>query len=254
MQGNALAFSIDQDGPDEGKSRQLCRMPDACGIPSNKRSIMTTFKPKGWMFAVGGIALVVLLIIVGFAKVNSVQKTSIDKETQLNAQYEVTQIKYSNFRTGFYEQLGIAREKSDKLDAILFDAIRGRYDGKTSAQPGQGSLFSAIYEAYPDLTQLNIYDRIVDYIQAGRTAFSNDQSKLRDMLRDYNSWRKSGMIHRIFVGWAGAPTDALEARVNGKVLRGQAALDQMSILIVSGETSEIFESGEDKPVDISPTK
>ena len=134
---------------------------------------MTTFKPKGWMFAAGGIALVLLVVLFSFMKVNSIQKTAIDKETQLNAQYEVTQIKYSGFRTGFYEQLGIAREKSDKLDKILFDAIRGRYDGKTSAQPGNGQLFSAIYEAYPDLTALNIYDRIVDYIQAGRAQLRN---------------------------------------------------------------------------------
>lgn len=213
---------------------------------------MKNFKFKPWMAVVGGIVAVFAIIVVSlFATFNGIQKTGVDLETQLNSQYLNNQNEYSAFRTGFYEQLGIAQAKADKLDQILHDAVTGRYDGKmSSAQVGQGSLFSAIHEAYPDLTGLNVYDKIVDYIQAGRTAYKGQQSKLLDMLRNYDKWRKSGIIHKMLVNMAGFPSNDLVARVGTDTWRGQAAEDKMYQIVVSSDTLNAYQTGVDTPLTV----
>lgn len=204
--------------------------------------------PKKWLIA-GGIVLAVILIFVVWplASMSSTKSTGVDKETALSALYRDNQNYLSSYIAGFYEQTGVAQAKADKLNAILLDAVKGRYDGHTSAQPGNGQLFGAIQEAYPDLTALNIYDKIVNYIQAGRAGFRDRQSALLDKLRDYDKWRKSGLFHPMWVSLAGFPSDSLEARVNGQpTLTGAAAEDKMKQLVLVGQASQSYQTGTDQ--------
>lgn len=198
------------------------------------------------------LAVVGLFVVVGlFSTFDKVQKEGVAWENQLNAQYQDNQAELSAYVSGFYEQTGIAKAKSDKLNAILLDAVKGRYDGKTSAQPGGGSLFSAIVEAYPDLSGLDIYDKIVDYVQSGRRAYKNAQSQLLDMLRGYNEWRQSGIIKSKVVSISGFPSQRLEARLGpGKVFKGEAALEQMKVIVLDSESRKAYETGELEPLKV----
>lgn len=201
---------------------------------------------------IGGlIALVFVMGIVGvISTYTNTRNDGRKQELALTQQWKGTQVRYGQFRTSIYDQLSIAREKRDALDKIIVDAVTGRYDKEGAAGAvDQGKLFSAISEAYPDLKGVDIYDKIIVQIQAGRQAFAKDQEQLQDMIRSYNSWRTTGsFLHPTIVEWCGFPSNTLEAQVGGKVYHGQEALDKMSAVIVGSDTSQIFDSGVDKPL------
>jgi len=199
------------------------------------------------------LVAVLVIVVVVFSTFNGVQKEGVDKETALNAQYLDNQNELGAFISTFYEQLGIADRKSDKLNQILTEAVKGRYEGETSAQPGQGQLFSAISEAYPDLTQnLSVYDKVLDTVSSGRQSYKNKQSKLLDMLRSYDRWRTRGILHKALVGMAGYPSDGLEARIGTKVVHGKDARDQMYLIVLPSDAAEAYTTGTMEPMTIPP--
>lgn len=201
---------------------------------------------------IGG--LVALAVLIGLVSLigtyTSVRNEGRTQELALTRQFKDTQVRYGQFRTSVYDQLSIANAKRDAMDKILVDAVTGRYDKKGgSGAVDHQAVFSAIVEAYPDLKGLDIYDKIIVQIQAGREAFAKDQEQLQDMIRSYNQWRTTGsLLHPTFVDWAGFPSNSLEARIGQKVYRGTEALDKMSQVIVGSDTHEIFDSGTDKPL------
>lgn len=204
------------------------------------------------------LAILAGLFIFGvsiFSTLNSYQKDGVSQETALSAQYLDNQNELSSYIATFYETIGVANLKSDKMDKILTDAVKGRYDGKTSAQPGQGQLFSAIVEAYPDIQNaMGIYDKIVDFIRAGREAFKQKQTKLLSMLQTYDNWRQSGLIRPAVLRVMGFPSDALEARIGSNVKRGAAARDQMYLIVLTGDALKAYETGRQDPLPIPGSK
>lgn len=203
-------------------------------------------------FRVAIIAVVLVFLVIGaFGKANSIQKTGVDKETALSAQYLDNQNELSAFILGFYEKVSVADRKSDKLEAILVDAVKGRYEGETSAQPGTGMLFSAISEAYPDLTaSLDVYDQVLDHISAGREAYKQKQSKLLDMLRSYDRWRRSGIVHSRLVSVMGLPGGDLKARIGTRFTTGSSALDQMYLIVLTEDARDAYETGTLTPLEV----
>jgi hypothetical protein len=208
--------------------------------------------PKKYL-GIGIAALAVLLVFVGFASINGKQKDMVGKEAALSAQYLDTQNVLNNYVAKIREALGVADRNTDALDKVLTDAVRGRYTGDTSAQPGGGQLFSAITEAYPDLTGVSInYANVQSAVFAGRDAFQNEQSKMLDMVRDYNTWRNSGFIHSAIVGMIGAPSDDLTANNGTDTAHGQTALDRMNDIIRTTEGQNAYETGVMDPMDLGP--
>ena len=201
---------------------------------------------KGLIITLGVVAALVVVAISLYGYVNNMRSAGITHETALNAQYLDNQNELSSFKSSFYEQVGVANLKSDKLDQILEDAVKGRYEGKMEPGTG-GSMFSAITEAYPDLKgQLDLYDRIVDFVRAGREAYKQKQSKLLDQLRAYDKWRQDGIVKSVL----GIPSDALEARIGTKVPRGVAARDQMYVIVLTSDTKKAYETGVDEPMQV----
>lgn len=197
------------------------------------------------MAIIGGITAVVALFIIWiFSAAVGAKNDGIDKATALSAQYRDNQNYLSSYIAGFYEQTGVAKVKADKLNDILVEAVKGRYDGKMDPGTG-GSLFSAITEAYPDLSGLDVYDKIVDYVAGGRVGYRNKQSKLLDMIRDWESWSDKGFVHPMLVN-SFVPMDKFEARVGDKVYRGEEAIEKMKQIVLVGQATEAYESGEDQ--------
>ena len=204
---------------------------------------------KGLLITLGVFAAIVVGLLSFYGYVNSMRNDGIRMETALSAQYLDNQNELSSFKSSFYEQVGVANLKSDKLDQIISDAVKGRYDGKMEPGTG-GAMFSAITEAYPDLKgQLDLYDRIVDFVRAGREAYKSKQSKLIDMLRVYDYWRQEGLIKSMFLGNF-FPSQALNARIGTTVSRGQAALDQMYIIVLTSDAKKAYETGTDEPMQV----
>ena len=199
-----------------------------------------------------GLGAAALVVISMFLYVNGVRNTGITFETGLTAQYLDNQNNLSAYISGFYEQLGVANLKSDKLDQILTDAIKGRYEGAGGFGKG-GGFFNAISEAYPDLAGLNTYDKIMDYVSAGRESYKATQSKLLDMLRSYDAWRAQGLIRSTVVASVlGVPSDRLIARIGETELHGRDALKKMYEIVLASDAKKAYETGTMEPLKVNP--
>lgn len=197
------------------------------------------------LIAVLAAFLLLLSSLVGvFSWVDATRTTGVQLEAGLVATYENNQNERSAYVTSFYEQLGVAKLKSAKLDTILTHAVEGRYGDAGAAG---GSLATVIAEAYPQLTQLDIYDRVIDHIKGGQEQFKARQTLLLDQLRAYDTWRESGLIQSSLIRFLGFPSARLEARVGGKaVASGPAALAQMRTLVLIQGTAQEFQTGQGK--------
>lgn len=205
------------------------------------------------------VAIVVVCVLLGggvsfYSFLNTLRNQSVDYENQLNKQYLANQAYLSAFVAGFYEQMGVAGMKSDKMDKILMDAVKGRYEQQGGFKNPEGAFFSAIKEAYPDVSGLNIYDKIIDYVSSKREGYRADQEKLLDMLRSYDSWRQKGIVQSFMVkSILGIPSERLEARIGDNVTRGAAARDQMFRIVLTEGTAEAYQTGKMKPLMGGPT-
>lgn len=200
-----------------------------------------------------GFGLLIGLLINGlflFSYANSMRNQAIEREVRLTRFYESEKADLDNFLATAREQAGVTKAQAAAFDKIMLDAVSGRYAGiegsPTAAQPGKGTLFSAIVEAYPNLDGINSsFARILDTISAGRQTFTNDQKKLQDGIREYDVWRKSGIIRSWFLAtFVGVPTDNLVVSNSSGRLVGAAAYDKMSKVITTNTTAEAFDSGE----------
>ncbi len=204
---------------------------------------------KGLIITLAVLAALVIGVISLFNYASGLQKEGVAQETSLNAQYLANQNELSTYVSKFYETIGVANLKSDKMDQIITDAVKGRYENNSSAQPGRGQLFSAIQEAYPN-ADLSVYDRIIDQINSGREAYKAKQDKLVDMLRAYDAWRKSGLIQPAIIRTMGFPSDALEARIGTDVKHGAAAEEQMWLIVTTTSTSQAYQTGHQDPLQV----
>lgn len=200
---------------------------------------------------VGGAVAVLVLVIGVFSTlgyVNGVRNTGIQYEQSLNAQYQSNQNELSTYILQFNETLGIADKQSAELNAILVEAVKGRYDG--AMEPGTGgSMFSAIQEAYPDLTaNTEMYARVQDLVVSGRNAYKNDQDLLLDKIRVYETWKDTGLVKSMVVNSLGFPSDRLEARIGNDVERGEDALDRMKTLVLTDAAVEAYTDGTQDPL------
>lgn len=209
---------------------------------------------KKGLIITGIVFAVIFAVGFGFyGYVNGVRSTMLVQEKSLNSQYLANQNELSSYQAGFYEQIGVANLKSDKMNKIISDAVKGRYDG--NMQPGTGgALFSAIAEAYPDLSNnLDVYDKIVDYVAAKREAYKQTQNKLLDMLRAYDTYREDGLVRSSLVRMLGFPSQGLEARIGTSVKRGHEARDQMFLIVLTEDAKKAYETGTDKPLMPAPS-
>lgn len=214
---------------------------------------------RGFIGVGAAIAIVVLAFLVFvcvslYSYANTLRNQSVGYETQLTAQYLANQAYLSAYVGGFYEQVGIANLKSEKMDKILTDAVKGRYEKSGGFSPN-GALFSAIKEAYPDLGGLNIFDKMMDYISSKREGYRADQQKLLDMLRSYDKWREEGILQSwIIKSILNVPSERLEARIGESVLKGQSARDKMYQIVLTEGITESYQKGTMKALSVKDVK
>lgn len=198
------------------------------------------------------LAAVGFVAVAGYAKINGYRGQVIAAETRLSAAYQNDQNQLSSYVLGFGEQVGIADRQAQQLRTILTDAVKGRYDGKmSSAQVGQGTLFSAISEAYPQI-DLKSYDKIVDYIQKNREDFRVKQESLLGEIADYEVLVNGDIINSMLAKILGVPTRNLQARIGKNVVYGEAALNQIKTIVTDDTTGAAFDSGTMKPLSAPP--
>jgi hypothetical protein len=198
------------------------------------------------LIAIGGVAAIIAITL--FAVNNGVTNKGNVKQTALNAQYEKNINYLSDCIVRIREAAGITQGQTEALDQIITNAVKGRYEEGSSAQVGGGQLFSAITEAYPDLSGLSAsFDRVLTIATGCRFDYRDEQTSLQSRIADFDSWRLGSWVARTFGGEY--PTDNLIARKGDDVLTGDQALVQMRNVVVVGDASKAYETGELKAED-----
>lgn len=206
---------------------------------------------KKWIGAIVAGSVVVGLFVVAlslYGYVSSLKTEGVRLEQTMSATYADNQNQLSAYIVAFHEQLGLTRERTAAGDSVLRNAIQGRYgpDGFKA----QGSFFSAIAEAYPDLQSIvGGYDRVQQHVAAGRENFRNRQSILRDQIRSYETWMNEGLIRPSIIRMLGFPSTTMVARIGGTtVASGPAALNQFHQLVLDDQSIESFTAGRTAPL------
>lgn len=194
------------------------------------------------------LAVITIAIISVLGYVNGLRDEGIAKENALEQQYQANQNELSTYTTTILESLGVADKGSTKLQNIIVEAVKGRYDGKMEPGTG-GAMFSAITEAYPDATATTAaYTKVQDQVVAGRAAYKNQQNKLIDQIRAYENWKEQGYPRSMVINMLGFPTETLEARVGNTVYKGEEALTYMKRLVLVDSTITAYETGKTAPL------
>ncbi|MDP2598730.1 MAG: hypothetical protein Q8P49_02780 [Candidatus Liptonbacteria bacterium] len=201
------------------------------------------------------IAAAAALLICGmwfYGYINGLRSEGVQRETTLSAQYLSNQNYLSSYISGFYEQLGVVQYKSEKLDQILADYAKGRRFGADS-QSDRAGFINAVAEAVPDLKGLDIADRMMDYVAAGREGYRTTQDKLLDMLRSYDNWRADGIVQSwVIEHMLSVPTKRLEARIGDQMLVSADARNKMWQIVLASDAKKAYESGVMEPLKVTP--
>lgn len=210
-------------------------------------TILATLR-KYWFIA-AALAVVLVFLFVWWLIGNGVTNSGNKQEQALNAQYNVNIGDLSTCIQKIEETAGVAKGQAAAVDGILLDAVKGRYDTPGStAHVGGGKFFSAISEAYPDLTQVSAtYQQVLTIINGCRSDYQGDQAKLQDEIASFEKWRTGSWTVRHFGG--GFPNANLIARKGNTVLHGRAALDQMRVMVVLAEANTDYNTGQQQVVD-----
>lgn len=202
------------------------------------------------------VAVITLFTIIFFSSLSGNQSTMVKKEARLSAKYSDNQNVLSTYKKTIKEAMGVSQTSTAAQNQVLENAIRGRYEQGSTASPSGGSAFSAILEAYPNLDKVAFpYEQVQSAIFSGREAFKNQQTALLDLLRDYDTFtNRAGFLfaHKLMINMIGAPSDDLQARIGRDVKRGEAALEQMRLIVTDEDTNESFERGTDDGLDLGP--
>jgi hypothetical protein len=201
------------------------------------------------------VALVVsLVVLVTLAAVGvslygyaaSIRNQALAWETDLNSIYRSYENEMATYVNTFYEQTGLANLKSDKMNELIRNAMQGRYGDN----PKEGNLlFKAVAEAYPSTDGLNIYDKILPTVSAGREALRNKQNMLIERAQKYNYWRKEG-IFRAWVLNGMYPSRDLQIKVGGRMFYGEEALNHLSEPITNTITEDAFQKQKMEPLKV----
>lgn len=204
---------------------------------------------KKLFMVVSGIVVILIIIMSGLSTANTINNEGAKKESELTEAYNASQIELATTVNKTLESMGIAKVASKSMREIMTDAITGRYDGEM--QPGTGgAMFSVITEDYPDITaDSERYAHVQRVAEAGRDQFKNSQKNLQARISDFNTWKRTGIIKKQFIKAQGFPTGELTISVGGQSFKGQDALDKMSAVIGSPDSTKAFQTGESGPID-----
>lgn len=201
---------------------------------------------------IGTVSLVILIAL--YSAYASTWTKAVTYEQQLSFQYQDNQNYLSGYISGFRETVGVAEAQTTALNTVLTDAVKGRYESTSAGGGGyqvNSPFFNAIVEAYPEQSTAELvrnWGKIQDYISSGRAGYRNQQSKLLDQLRGYDTWRNSGGFQRLFIAIIGVPSENLAARIGPSKLVGQAALDKMYQIVLTSDTIDAYNDGVMEPL------
>lgn len=158
--------------------------------------------------------------IIGGINVLSNRSTIITLEESIESQYADNKSNYDSMIKKVKEMVQVTDMYAEDFERIYSGLISGRYEGEESQQ--LNSLFKVVQESNPTLDS-SVYTTLQREISASRTAFANNQTKVLDRIREYNTF-----IRKKFITSA---------------ILNKQEIDPNKYIVTSTATQEAFDSG-----------
>lgn len=181
---------------------------------------------RGSIIALSIVGAIVLFIIIGAATTWSHRNTAVELEERIAAQYKANQNSYDSMWKKFMELTQVTELQAKQMKDVYTDLIAGR-------NQDQNLLFKMVKEDNPKLNG-EVYTQLQRQIEAGRDTFKNDQNKILDMIREYNSKIRKWIVMT--------------------AITGRQRIDENKYIVTSERTNNAFESKKDDVIDLTGGK
>lgn len=198
--------------------------------------------------------IMVVALIIGIFSVWSYRKGVDNEGEKLQERVEQTYQSAQNSLSTCLDQgrtaAQVTQQEFEQLKSILVDVASARYvdengDPTNAADAlGGGQLFSMIQEAYPNIDQAS-FQNLQAIVVGCRDEYQGAQDRLFNEVREFETWILTDNVFNQGIK-NNFPTDTLDAvdLGTGETLKGQAALDYMSRVILVGEARDAYTDGE----------
>ncbi|MFY9227893.1 MAG: hypothetical protein WAO28_01005 [Candidatus Microsaccharimonas sp.] len=195
-----------------------------------------------WLIAGGAFVVALVVGLSVFFTYQNVISTGNQKEANMSSLYAQGATTLSTCLVQTSQAANVAQAESEALQEVFASAIAARYD-TPAGQIDEGALFSAIVEAYPDVTGLEeTFQQVISVIVGCRTDYANAQALVQVAVKDFNSWRTGSWVVRTF-GGSEFPNDNLYIAIGDTEVYGQEAYEIMRKPIVDNSTITAYEEG-----------
>lgn len=132
----------------------------------------------------GLVALCIAGIVALFAAVTliSANNYAVRAEKQIGATWNNNKNILSTYTTKITEMAQVPDMQTDNLTKVMQAAFEGRY-----GENGSQAIFQAFRESYPGQVDNKLYQTLMTTMDAGRTEFRNNQERLIDQKREYET-------------------------------------------------------------------
>lgn len=168
----------------------------------------------------GVVLSTALIVTASLGTIWSHRNTAVELEERITAQYTANQSNYDSMWKKFKELVQVSDLQADQVKEVYTGLITGRYkDDKV--------LFKMVKEDNPQI-DTGIYAQMQREISAGRNTFDNNQKKVTDIVREYNTYVRKHIIMAS--------------------MTGRQPKDMSEYIITSDKTSKAFETGKDDEI------
>lgn len=167
--------------------------------------------------SIGLILGVSVVACVAIASINvfSVRSTCIDLKESIEQQYQANQSNYDSMVKSAKEMVQVTDMYAEDFEKIYSDLIAGR-------NQDTGLLFKVVQESNPNLDS-TVYTTLQRELSANRKTFDNNQQKLLDRVREYNSF-----VQKKFIS---------------ATILNEKTIDSSKLIVTSTSTQDAFNSG-----------
>ena len=175
-------------------------------------------KIKVWPIVLVVVAIVLLSI---GCTMWSQRNTAVKLENRVQAQYKDNQNTYDNMWKKFKELTQVTDLQAKQFKDVYMDLISGR-------NQDENLLFKSVQESNPQLST-DVYIQLQREISAGRETFKNSQTKLLDIIREYNDYVQTKMF---------------------MIILGKKPLDMDEYIVTSDRTDDAFNEKKDDQINL----
>lgn len=183
---------------------------------------------KKAIFGIGGImGIFTLIVLIAVITLIGARNTAVSLDEQVKAQHTANKSNYDNMWKSFVEATQVTEKQATQFKDVYDGMINGRYEND------EDLLFKMVQEQNPQLSQ-EVYTQLQNLIISGRKDFDNNQKRVTDVIREYNTYiRKHFIMNAVFQF---------------------PVLDANDFIVTSERTTDAFESNQDDVIDLNGSK